>query len=279
LKEIKMTLCENCKRGFPDSYLFCPQCGEKFTDKKLGKLEPTDESNIMVACVNLHKSYLMGKTAVNALRGVDLKVAIGEFIAIMGPSGSGKSTLMHLLGGLDSPSRGQVLIRGEKNLLENISNLSKDQLSEIRLKVTGFIFQQFYLLPTLSAAENIAIPLIFSSYSDSLIKKRTDELLNLVGLEKRGHHLPSELSGGEQQRVAIARALANDPPLVLADEPTGDLDSRTGQEIIKILKDLNKLGKTVIMVTHDINVAEFANTIIEMQDGKFIEKNEPPSSA
>lgn len=266
-----MRHCENCKKEFPESYLFCPQCGEKFIEKRLGKLEPTDESNIMVACIDLQKSYLMGKTAVNALRSVDLRVAIGEFIAIMGPSGSGKSTLMHLLGGLDSPSRGQVLIRGENSILVNISNLSKDQLSEIRLKVTGFIFQQFYLLPTLSAAENIAIPLIFSSYPDSFIKTRTDELLNLVGLEKRGHHLPSELSGGEQQRVAIARAIANDPPLILADEPTGDLDSRTGHEIIQILKDLNELGKTVIMVTHDINVAEFSNRIIEMQDGKFIE--------
>lgn len=269
-----MKQCENCKREFPDNYLFCPQCGGRFTDKKLGKIEPTDESNIMVACVDLHKSYLMGKNAVNALRGVDLRVAVGDFFAIMGPSGSGKSTLMHLLGGLDSPSRGQVLIRGKNDVLVNISNLSKDQLSEIRLKVTGFIFQQFYLLPTLSAAENIAIPLIFSSHHDSFIKNRTNELLNLVGLEKRGHHLPSELSGGEQQRVAIARALANDPPLVLADEPTGDLDSRTGHEIIQILKTLNKLGKTVIMVTHDINVAEFANTIIEMQDGKFIENIE-----
>ncbi|MFX1507119.1 MAG: ATP-binding cassette domain-containing protein [Promethearchaeota archaeon] len=269
-----MILCESCNKKFPDSYIFCPQCGTKFIDKKSGKNDSIDESNIIVACVDLHKSYLMGKTAVNALRGVDLKVAKGEFIAIMGPSGSGKSTLMHLLGGLDSPSRGQVLIRGEKNELVNISNLSKDELSEIRLKVTGFIFQQFYLLPTLSAEENIAIPLIFSSYPDSFIKSRVDELLNLVGLEKRGHHLPSELSGGEQQRVAIARALANDPPLVLADEPTGDLDSRTGQEIIQILKDLNELGKTVIMVTHDINVAEFANTIIKMQDGKFIERPE-----
>ena len=269
-----MISCESCKKEFPNTYIFCPQCGKKFTDKKLGKLDSIDENNIMVACIDLHKSYLMGKTAVNALRGVDLKVAIGQFIAIMGPSGSGKSTLMHLLGGLDSPSRGQVLIKGENNNLVNISNLSKDELSEIRLKVTGFIFQQFYLLPTLSAAENIAIPLIFSSYSDAFIKNRTEELLNLVGLEKRGHHLPSELSGGEQQRVAIARALANDPPLILADEPTGDLDSRTGQEIIQILKDLNKLGKTVIMVTHDFKVAEFANSIIEMQDGKFIEGSE-----
>lgn len=264
-----MKKCQNCANEFPNDYLFCPKCGVKFNSKELISFEDED-FNLMVACYDLHKSYLMGKTAVNALRGVDLKVNVGDFISIMGPSGSGKSTLMHLLGGLDSPSRGHVVIRNWENNLVDISNLSKDDLSAIRLRVTGFIFQQFYLLPTLTAAENIAIPLIFTGdKSDSFTKTRTNELLELVGLSKRGHHLPSELSGGEQQRVAIARALANDPPLVLADEPTGDLDSRTGHMIIQILENLNNMGKTVIMVTHDSSVAEYAKTIINMIDGKF----------
>jgi putative ABC transport system ATP-binding protein len=230
----------------------------------------------MIACYDLYKSYLMGKNAVNALRGVDLKVNIGDFVSIMGPSGSGKSTLMHLLGGLDLPSRGHVVMRNWQNDLVDISNLSKDSLSTLRLRVTGFIFQQFYLLPTLTAAENITIPLIFTGdKSDSFIKTRTNELLKLVGLSKRGHHLPSELSGGEQQRVSIARSLANDPPLILADEPTGDLDSRTGHMIIQILENLNKMGKTIIMVTHDRSVAEYGGRIIEMIDGKFVVESHP----
>ena len=268
-----MKKCKNCANEFPADYLFCPKCGKKFSGKELVSLEE-DDSTLMAACFDLHKSYLMGKTAVNALRGVDLKVNVGDFISIMGPSGSGKSTLMHLLGGLDSPSRGQVVIRNWKSEMVDISNLSKDELSTIRLRVTGFIFQQFYLLPTLTAAENISIPLIFSgSNSDAYTKTRTNELLELVGLSKRGHHLPSELSGGEQQRVAIARALANDPPLILADEPTGDLDSRTGHVIIQILENLNKMGKTVVMVTHDLSVAKYAESIIEMIDGRFVGKS------
>lgn len=266
-----MKKCQNCENEFPNDYLFCPKCGVKFSSKELVSLE-VDDSNLMVACYDLHKSYLMGKNAVNALRGVDLKVNVGDFISIMGPSGSGKSTLMHILGGLDSASRGHVVIRKDGKLVD-ISNLSKNELSETRLHVTGFIFQQFYLLPTLTAAENIAIPLIFTGdKSDSFTKTRTKGLLELVGLSKRGHHLPSELSGGEQQRVSIARALANDPPLILADEPTGDLDSRTGHMIIQILENLNKMGKTIIMVTHDSSVADYAKTTIEMIDGKFVEK-------
>ncbi len=274
-----MKKCQNCANEFPNDYLFCPKCGVKFSSKELVSFEEDDDSTLMVACSDLHKSYLMGKNAVNALRGVDLKVNVGDFISIMGPSGSGKSTLMHLLGGLDSPSRGQVVIRNWENKVVDISNLSKDDLSAIRLRVTGFIFQQFYLLPTLTATENISIPLIFTgSKSDSFTKTRTKELLELVGLSKRGHHLPSELSGGEQQRVAIARALANDPPLILADEPTGDLDSRTGHMIIQILKNLNKMGKTVVMVTHDLSVAEYAEIIIEMIDGRFVGKNKENNS-
>lgn len=265
-----MKKCQNCNNKVPDNYLFCPSCGVNFTSGELINHEVAD-SDLMIACYDLHKSYLMGKNAVNALRGVDLKVNIGDFVSIMGPSGSGKSTLMHLLGGLDSPSRGHVVMRNWQNDLVDISNLSKDDLSTMRLRVTGFIFQQFYLLPTLTAAENITIPLIFTgNKSDSFIKTRTNELLELVGLSKRGHHLPSELSGGEQQRVSIARSLANDPPLILADEPTGDLDSRTGHMIIQILENLNKMGKTIIMVTHDKSVADYGGRIIEMIDGKFV---------
>lgn len=268
-----MKKCLNCNNEVPNDYLFCPKCGKGISSStELVKIsaEFDDDSEIMVAAYDLHKSYLMGKNAVNALRGVDLKVKIGDFISIMGPSGSGKSTMMHILGGLDSPSRGHVVMRIDKSTVD-LSNLSKDDLSEIRLKVTGFIFQQFYLLPTLNARENISIPLIFEgTKSDSFIKERTEKLLELVGLSQRAHHLPSELSGGEQQRVAIARALANDPPLILADEPTGDLDSRTGEQIIDMLKELNRMGKTIIMVTHDPNVAKAASRKFHMMDGKFV---------
>ena len=274
-----MRKCQKCENEFPDDYLFCPKCGGKFSKHELAGFEDSDDADLMIAGYDLHKSYLMGKNSVNALRGVDLKVKIGDFISIMGPSGSGKSTLMHLLGGLDRPSRGHIVIRHtagshkKEGLLQDISNLSKEELSEIRLHVSGFVFQQFYLLPTLSAAENISIPLIFSGNKSSLVKQRTDQLLELVGLSMRGHHLPSELSGGEQQRVALARALANDPPLILADEPTGDLDSRTGLMIMKMLKNLNEMGKTIVMVTHDQSVANFARTKYEMMDGKFIDNS------
>ncbi len=274
-----MKKCQKCENEFPDDYLFCPKCGGKFSTHELAGFKDIDDADLMIAGYDLHKSYLMGKNAVNALRGVDLKVKIGDFVSIMGPSGSGKSTLMHLLGGLDRPSRGHIVIRHsagsheKKGLLQDISNLSKEALSEIRLHVSGFVFQQFYLLPTLSAAENISIPLIFSGNKSSFVKQRTDQLLELVGLSMRGHHLPSELSGGEQQRVAMARALANDPPLILADEPTGDLDSRTGHMIMKMLKNLNEMGKTIVMVTHDQNVASFARIKYEMMDGKFVDNS------
>ena len=278
--DIALKKCQKCENEFPDDYLFCPKCGGQFSSQELAGFEEEDDSDLMVAGYDLHKSYLIGKNAVNALRGVDLKVNIGDFISIMGPSGSGKSTLMHLLGGLDRPTRGHIVIRQptdlpeKKGSLQDISNISKEALSEIRLHISGFVFQQFYLLPTLTAAENISIPLIFAGNKSSLVKQRTEQLLELVGLSMRGHHLPSELSGGEQQRVAIARALANDPPLILADEPTGDLDSRTGHMIMEMLKNLNEMGKTIVMVTHDQNVASFARTKYEMMDGKFIDKSQ-----
>lgn len=261
-----MKFCKECNFPLTDNFNFCPNCGIK---KDEASINSDFKESIIVSCENLTKTYLMGKTAVLALRGVDLKINIGDFKAIMGPSGSGKSTLLHLLGALDTPTKGRVYLQNVKGELVDISALPNSKLSHIRLYQTGFIFQQFYLLPNLTAKENIAIPLIFANYDSKFIQSRTKELLELVNLKDRGKHLPSELSGGEQQRVAIARALANDPKLILADEPTGDLDSRSGHMVLAILDQLNKMGKTIIIVSHDQNIAQYAKEIYEMKDGKL----------
>ncbi len=211
----------------------------------------------------LVKEYQMGEVTVHALRGVDFVVNQGEFIAIMGASGSGKSTLLHLLGGLDSPSDGKVTLAGK-----TLARLSDDDLTVIRRREIGFIFQFFNLLPTLTAAENVALPLLIDGQKLEQFSAKVDELLDLVGLAERRDHRPHQLSGGQQQRVAIARALVTDPAIILADEPTGNLDSASGEEILKILRRAcDEKKQTIIMVTHDSNAAKFADRVVRLKDG------------
>ncbi|MFW9894174.1 MAG: ABC transporter ATP-binding protein [Candidatus Thorarchaeota archaeon] len=230
------------------------------SDKTAGK----DYEHLIVV-ENLHKTYLLGTTAVAALRGVDLVIDNGNFIDIMGPSGSGKTTLLNLIGGLDTPTRGKIYLEGR-----NISMLNDNDLAEIRRERIGFVFQFYNLLPQMTAMENVMVPLHFSGkLSRRGKRKRANDLLRLVGLEERAHHTPSELSGGEQQRVAIARAFANDPAIVILDEPTGDLDSKTGVMVLNLLRDLNRRGATFVAVSHDAAVSEFATKVFHMRDGKL----------
>ncbi len=229
-------------------------------DKVAGK----DYDHLIMA-ENLHKTYLLGTTAVAALRGVDLTIDTGNFVDIMGPSGSGKTTLLNLIGGLDTPTRGKVFLEGS-----NISMLSDNDLAEIRRERIGFVFQFYNLLPQMTAMENVMVPLHFSGkLSRRGKRKRAMDLLRLVELDERAHHTPSELSGGEQQRVAIARAFANDPAICVLDEPTGDLDSKTGVMILNLIRDLNRRGATFVAVSHDAAVSEFASRVFHMRDGKL----------
>lgn len=215
---------------------------------------------------NVWKTYQMGNVKVNALQGLNLDVKEGEFLAIMGPSGSGKSTAVNMIGCLDVPSKGRIFLDGH-----DISKLRESELAQIRGRKIGFIFQQFNLIPTLTAIENVALPIVFQDVEREKRIDKATELLQVVELGDRISHKPAELSGGQQQRVAIARALANDPEVILADEPTGNLDSSTGETVMSFLRKLNrKEGKTVIMVTHDNNVAKNANRIEHLKDGKVI---------
>ncbi len=233
-------------------------------ETKQDKVAGKDYDHLIVV-ENLHKTYLLGTTAVAALRGVDLTIDNGDFVDIMGPSGSGKTTLLNLIGGLDTPTRGKIFLEGR-----NISMLSDNDLAEIRRERIGFVFQFYNLLPQMTAMENVMVPLHFSGkLSRRGKRKKAMDLLRLVGLDERAHHTPSELSGGEQQRVAIARAFANDPAICVLDEPTGDLDSKTGVMILNLLRDLNKRGATFISVSHDAAVSEFATRVFHMRDGKL----------
>ncbi len=217
----------------------------------------------MIELKNVTKVYELGGEKIYALRGVSLKIEQGDFIAIMGPSGSGKSTLANVIGGLDVPDQGEVLVDGA-----NISNVKDKELSEFRNKKIGFIFQSFNLQPAYTALENVMIPLMFARVSFKERKNRAAECLKAVGLGDRMNHQPAQLSGGQRQRVCIARALANDPKVVIADEPTGNLDSKKGEEIVELLKELNKKGGiTLIMITHNAWVAKQAKKIIVMKDG------------
>jgi len=217
---------------------------------------------------NVWKTYKMGEVEVNALRGVSLSISQGDFVAITGSSGSGKSTMMNIVGCLDLPTKGLVYLDGK-----DISELSESDLAQIRAKKIGFIFQQFHLIPTLSALENVMLPLEFQDVPSDTARKKSIEILNLVELGDRVHHLPSQLSGGQQQRVAIARSLANNPDVVLADEPTGNLDSVAGANVIGILQSLwKKEGKTIIMVTHDLKLASHAKRIIQLKDGQIVKE-------
>lgn len=217
---------------------------------------------------NVWKTYKMGEVEVNALRGISLEVRDGEFLAIQGPSGSGKSTVMNIIGCLDIPSKGHVLLDGK-----DISVMRESDLAQIRGRKIGFIFQQFNLINTLTAMENVMLPMMFQNIPDSERKRKAKELLTLVDLGERLDHKPKELSGGQQQRVAIARSLAVDPDMILADEPTGNLDSKTGENVMDFLKKLNKeQGKTIVMVTHDDDLAKQAQRIEYLKDGLIVKK-------
>mgnify|MGYP000063349216 CR=1 FL=1 len=211
------------------------------------------------------KIYKMDEVEVRALDGVSLNINDGEFVAIMGPSGSGKSTVMHLLGCLDRPTSGKIFLEGL-----DLSQATDNQLAEIRNAKVGFVFQQFNLLPRESALRNVETPAIYARIKRAERLRRAKALLERVGLGDRLFHFPSQLSGGERQRVAIARALMNDPAIVLADEPTGNLDTKTGAEILALFEDLHKEGRTIVLVTHDRRVAEYASRVIHMQDGRIV---------
>ena len=218
----------------------------------------------MIQVEDVHKSYDLGETFVHALRGVSFSIEVGEFVSIMGPSGSGKSTLMNIVGCLDTPSKGTYLLNNK-----NVGNLDEEQLAGIRNREIGFVFQKFHLLPRSSALENVALPLKYASVKQSERLIRAEEVLDKVGLSHRLTHKPTELSGGEQQRVAIARALVNSPSILFADEPTGNLDSKTGHQVLEIFKDLNKRGQTIVVITHEREIAEQSQRIITIKDGEI----------
>ena len=213
---------------------------------------------------NLHKQYQLGEVGINALSGIDFAVDSGEFVAIMGPSGSGKSTLLHLLGGLDTPSEGQILLSDQV-----FSDLPDREMTITRRRRIGFVFQFFNLLPTLTAEENISLPLMIDGQQPEKFQGRIDRLLFLVGLEDRRDHKPDQLSGGEQQRVALARALVTEPEILLADEPTGNLDSKAGARVMSLLRrSSDELGQTVVVVTHDPRAAAYADRVVYLRDGQ-----------
>jgi putative ABC transport system ATP-binding protein len=213
---------------------------------------------------DIHKSYFMGKQAVNVLKGISLDIFKNEYVALMGPSGSGKSTLMNILGCLDSPTSGAYVLNGH-----DVSKMQDDSLAEIRNKEIGFVFQQFNLLPRMSALENVALPLVYAGVPKKQRLEQAMEVVKKVGLEDRSHHKPNELSGGQCQRVAIARALVNNPSIILADEPTGNLDSKTSIEIMEMFQIIHEGGNTVVLVTHEEDIANYARRIIRLRDGKI----------
>ena len=220
---------------------------------------------MIITVDNINKTYKNGSLELQVLKNISFKVDKGEFLAIMGSSGSGKSTMMNILGCLDNQYEGRYILDGI-----DISKSTENELSEIRNKKIGFIFQSFNLLPRLTALENVELPLVYSSIPKEKRHKRANELLEMVGLKDRTHHRPNELSGGQRQRVAIARALVNDPSIILADEPTGNLDSKSEEEIIEILQKLNKMGKTIVIVTHEPSIGEIAERKIVFKDGEII---------
>ncbi len=221
-------------------------------------------SSAIVEFVNVRKTYQMGSVTVEALRGVNFRIEAGEYISIMGPSGCGKSTMLNLLGCLDRPSQGHYLLGGQ-----DVSHMDDDTLSAVRGARLGFVFQSYNLIQQLSVVENIEVPLYYQDCPEAKSREQANKLASLVGLGQRLHHKPFELSGGQQQRVAIARALANDPLVILADEPTGNLDSSSGAEILRLFDDLNAQGKTLILVTHDNNVSQRARRAIRLRDGEI----------
>jgi putative ABC transport system ATP-binding protein len=224
------------------------------------------ESPNIILTEDIHKVYKMGDVDVHALRGVSLKIGRGEFVSIMGSSGSGKSTFMNIIGCLDTPTSGRYFLEGT-----DVSSLSKDELAQIRNKKIGFVFQNFNLLSRATAIENVELPLIYNGTASGKRTRRAQEALEMLGLKGRERHYPSQLSGGQQQRVAIARAIINEPSIILADEPTGNLDTATSMEIMEIFKMLNDGGKTIIMVTHESDIASYAQRIVSFRDGQVID--------
>jgi len=221
---------------------------------------------VIIKLEDVWKIYKLGELELPILKGVSLEIARGAFVVVLGPSGSGKSTLLNMIGCLDLPTKGRVFLEGN-----NISKMSEDELAQIRGRKIGFIFQQFNLLQNLNALENVMIPMIFQGKSEKERQERAKSLLNSLELGNRIDHRPTELSGGEQQRIAIARSLANNPEIIVVDEPTGNLDSSTGKKIMEILIDLHKNeGKTIIVVTHDPNIANYSNQVVYLKDGKII---------
>ena len=221
----------------------------------------------MIETRDLRKTYLFGETRVHALDGVTIRIAAGEMVAVTGPSGSGKSTLMHILGCLDTPDAGAYLLEGE-----NVATLSPNRLATVRNRRIGFVFQSFNLLPRVSALENVELPLLYAGRGDA--RAVASQALEMVGLADRMDYDPSRLSGGQRQRVAIARAMVNDPAMILADEPTGNLDSHTGLEIMDLFRELNQTGRTIIMVTHDFQVAGYCGRQIRFRDGRVVEEGQ-----
>lgn len=229
--------------------------------------------DVVLALRKVKKTYRLGDETILALAGVDLEITRGEFVAIMGPSGAGKSTLLQIASLLDNPTSGKVILSGD-----DVSQLSESRLARVRNKEIGFVFQQFNLLPKTSAWENVALPLVYGGVNNGERKKRAVEMLEKVGLGERLNNTRAQLSGGQQQRVAIARALVNNPVLLFADEPTGNLDSKSGDEIMEMFTKLNKDGRTIILVTHEPDIAAYANRIIRVKDGQIVEDTKKHSS-
>jgi putative ABC transport system ATP-binding protein len=220
----------------------------------------------MISMRGIRKVYSTGRVEVEALRGVDLEIAANEYVAVVGPSGSGKSTLMNILGCLDTPSAGEYVLSGE-----TVGGLDRNRLAEIRNKHVGFVFQNFNLLPYATALENVELPLLFAGVGDRERKARAGQMLERVGLADRVDHKPTELSGGQMQRVAIARALVNRPAMILADEPTGNLDSASGKAIVDLFNELHAGGQTIVIITHDQGVAKLATRVVQIRDGQIVE--------
>ncbi|MDZ4808211.1 MAG: ABC transporter ATP-binding protein [Bacteroidota bacterium] len=219
-------------------------------------------SQAIIHLQDIHKSYYMGKQELPVLKGISLNILKNEYVALMGPSGSGKSTLMNIIGCLDTASNGKYILN-----TQDVSQMEDNALAEVRNQEIGFVFQQFNLLPRLTALENVALPLVYAGMSKKLRNEKAKQVLEMVSLTDRSHHKPNELSGGQCQRVAIARALVNDPSIILADEPTGNLDSKTSQEIMEIFGDIHSRGNTVILVTHEEDIANHAHRVVRLRDG------------
>jgi putative ABC transport system ATP-binding protein len=231
--------------------------------------------NSIIHLENICKSYFMGKQELQVLKGISLDIFKSEYVALMGPSGSGKSTLMNIIGCLDTPSAGNYILNGK-----DVSKMEDNALAEVRNKEIGFVFQQFNLLPRLTALENVALPLVYAGMNRKLRNEKAMHVMEMVSLTDRSHHKPNELSGGQCQRVAIARALVNDPSIILADEPTGNLDTATSYEIMDILGKIHSTGNTIILVTHETDIANFARRIVRLRDGSVEsdKKNEPATA-